>query len=471
MKFISTTIDKAKSLWQYFTVGVWREPHNSLKVRFVKTINLSVRAFTNRNLQSQAMALTYTTVLAVVPALALLVAIARGFGLQELIMDELYQFFPSQHKAIQTSMTFVDHYLTQSTQGIFVGVGIIVLLWTLISLLSTIDTTFNRIWGIKQTRSMFQQFIDYIALCLIVPLLMMCSAGVTIFISTAVQSTLDLPFLTPFVNWCLEGVPLLLAWLAFTFSYFLIPNTKVKFKYAAISGACAAIGFAILQALFVNGQIYVSKYNAIYGSFAFLPLLLIWLQLSWLLLLSGCVLTSSMQNVMAYDFHGDISDVSPRYMRLIAVAVMTIIVHRFIKKEKPLTRSELSSLYNLPSSIVADIVEKLHNTGMLYYVELNNHESGLTPAMEVDSLTVADLLMHIDTTGDEGFIPYFHAIFSPMIEELHKAHVDIGVDSIGHLLVRNLSVPEPATVRSIIENPNISAFTSGVKDLRNACIH
>ncbi|MDE6559154.1 MAG: YihY/virulence factor BrkB family protein, partial [Muribaculaceae bacterium] len=288
-------IARIKALYNFCTVGVWKTTRDTLSVRIVKTLNLSVRSFFDRDLQMKSASLTYSSVLALVPALALMLAIGRGFGLQDLISNSLYSYFPSQHKALETSMTFVDSYLKEANNGIFVGVGIIILLWTVVSLLSTVEEAFNNVWDIKKDRTIYQKITDYIAICLLVPILMICSSGVSIFMSTIVQNNVHLAFLSPLVNISLELAPLFLVWIAFTLSYYLIPNTKVQIKYAAVAGAICAVAFQIIQLMFVNGQIYVSKYNAIYGSFAFLPLLLIWMQLSWLVLLFGCVLTYSLQ--------------------------------------------------------------------------------------------------------------------------------------------------------------------------------
>ncbi len=179
-------------------------------MKFVKVLNLSLRSFFDGDLQIRSMALTYSTVLSIVPAFALLVAIGRGFGLQDSLQSSLYSLFPSQHKMISTALSFVDSYLTEATQGLFVGVGIIVLLWTVISLLQSIEEAFNNIWAAKVSRTLFQKFADYLAICMVIPVLMICSSGVSIFMSTTVQDHLMLPFLTPFVNFALELDPLFL---------------------------------------------------------------------------------------------------------------------------------------------------------------------------------------------------------------------------------------------------------------------
>ena len=370
--FISKTVSKAKSAYGYFWSGVWKDPRKNVWTSIVKTLNLTVRSFTDTGLQNKSMSLTYSTVLALVPALALLFAISRGFGSQDMVQNELYVYFPAQQKAISTATSFVDSYLQQSSQGLFVGIGIVMLLWTLISLLSNIEDAFNSIWGIKKARSLPQKVTDYIAICLMVPVLMICSSGASIFMSTIVQDNLNLPFLTPVINNLLELAPLVMAWLAFTLSYFLIPNIKVSFKYAAISGAVCAIAFQILQLLFVNGQIYVTKYNAIYGSFAFLPLMLIWLQLSWLILLTGCVLTYSLQNVFAYNYMGDISDVSQSYRREVELVITALVFRRFRRGRTPYTLYDLSKHYDLPMKLVNHSVEALRKAGDRKSTRLNS---------------------------------------------------------------------------------------------------
>lgn len=358
--------------------------------------------------------------LALVPALALLFAISRGFGFQDMVQNELYVYFPAQQKAISTATSFVDSYLQQSSQGLFVGIGIVMLLWTLISLLSNIEDAFNSIWGIKKARSLPQKVTDYIAICLMVPVLMICSSGASIFMSTIVQDNLNLPFLTPVINNLLELAPLVMAWLAFTLSYFLIPNIKVSFKYAAIAGAVCAIAFQILQLLFVNGQIYVTKYNAIYGSFAFLPLMLIWLQLSWLILLTGCVLTYSLQNVFAYNYMGDISDVSQSYRREVELVITALVFRRFRRGRTPYTLYDLSKHYDLPMKLVNHSVEALRKAGIIYIVSEDKERVGIAPAVEIGRLSVGELMRRLDAEGNSDFIPGFSEMYAPLLGRFRK---------------------------------------------------
>ena len=196
--------DKIYRLREYFLHGVWKEPRNTMKVKIFKTANLSVSAFMSRDLRAKAMALTYSTILAIVPALALFFAIARGFGFQNFLQDELHAKFPEQQEMLDEGMTYIDSYLNQASQGIFVGIGLVMLLWTVISVLSNVEKVFNSIWEIKRGRSMYQKVTDYIAICLLVPVLAVCSTGISIFMTTMVQGDTPLAVLSPVVTPYLE---------------------------------------------------------------------------------------------------------------------------------------------------------------------------------------------------------------------------------------------------------------------------
>lgn len=249
---------------------------------------------------------------------------------------------------------------------------------------------------------------------------MILSSGISIFMSTTIQSNLPYQFLSPMVNVFLEILPLVLCWAAFTLCFWLIPNTRVQFKYAAISGIICSIAFDILQLLFLNGQIYVSKYNAIYGSIAFLPLLLIWLQLSWLLLLSGCGLTYAMQNIFSYNFFGSMSSISLAYYRKVLLVVTAVIYRRFHKGLPAPTRNSLSLEYGLPIRMVSSITEWLQKSGLIQKNDNagGKEDPGLLPITDTDKITIKDVLEMTDGTGKKGFIPKFSTTYREVLDEI-----------------------------------------------------
>ncbi|MDE6291176.1 MAG: YihY/virulence factor BrkB family protein [Muribaculaceae bacterium] len=439
--WLDRLIEKGERLYEYCVSGVWSDPRKTMKVRLIKTINLTVQAFLNRDLQIKSMAITYQTVFAMVPALALLLAISKGFGFQEIVEKELYTYFPSQSKALSTALGFVDSYLAEASSGILVGVGIIVLLWTLISLLSNIEDAFNNIWDIKTGRNTIQKIKDYIAIFLLIPVLMILSSGISIFMSSTVLAAVPFAFMTPMVNAFMELIPLVLTWGAFTLCFWLIPNTKVEFKFAAISGAFCAVAFDVLQLLFLNGQIYVSKYNAIYGSFAFLPLMLIWLQLSWLLLLSGCGLTYSMQNVFSYNFFGNLTNVAESYFRKVLLVVTAVVYRRFHIGLSAPTRNTLSMTYGLPIRMVSSIADRLQRAGLIQKNESRDgkDDPGLIPTTDTDRVMVKDVVARVESAGMKDFIPEFNTTYRQALDELNEISEKM-YEAAGDKLIRDLDI-------------------------------
>lgn len=439
--YFDRIIEKIEKQIQYVSSGVWSDPRKTMKVRLVKTINLTVQAFLNRDLQIKSMAITYQTVFAMVPALAMLLAISKGFGFQDMVEKELYTYFPSQSKALATALSFVDSYLAEASSGILVGVGLVVLLWTLISLLSNIEDAFNNIWDIKSGRTTIQKIKDYIAIFLLIPVLMILSSGISIFMSSTVLAVVPFAFMTPLVNTFMELIPVVLTWGAFTLCFWLIPNTKVEFKYAAIAGAFSAVAFEILQLLFLNGQIYVSKYNAIYGSFAFLPLMLIWLQLSWLLLLSGCGLTYSMQNVFSYNFFGNLTSISESYYREVLLVVTAVVYRRFHNGMSAPTRNGLSMTYGLPIRLVSSIADKLQRAGLIQLNESRDgkDDPGLIPTTDTDKILVKDVVARVESAGMKDFIPEFNTTYKQALKELDDISYRM-YEAAGDMLIRDLDI-------------------------------
>ena len=412
--FWQSAIDRIVRWWQYSSVGVWSDTRDRPMVNLTKTLNLSVRSFLNVDLQSQAAAMTYRTLLAIVPALALIFAIGRGLGFQNIIESELFTFFPAQQEVLTKAMKFVDNYLSQASQGVFVGVGVVFLLWTLISLLSNIESSFNRIWGVQNGRSLGRKIFDYTAIILILPIIMICSGGISIFMSSTLQDMIHFEFISRGVEILMSILPYLLTWLFFTAMYMLIPNAKVKFKYALISGLISAIGFNILQWLFITGQVYVTKYNAIYGSFAFIPLLLIWLQLVWLICLAGCVLCYSSQNFFQFNFTHDISEISNDYRSKVTTIMMAIIARRFADRKPAMTVYDFASDYGMPSRLVSDLIEDLLEARLVVAVVSDRKEPAYQPALDITQMTIGEMTEMVNGKGSADFIkslvPYVHQL-------------------------------------------------------------
>lgn len=410
---------RLEHFWRYCSNDVWNDPRRSLKISIIKTLNLTARSFMSTDLQSKACSLTYQTLLAIVPALALVCAIARGFGFQDNIESTLIGQFPSQAIALKAAFSFVDSYLKQASGGIFVGVGIVFLLWTLISLLRSVEDTFNTIWLVPKGRSIWRMTTDYLAIFLILPILLICGSGLTLFMSTSLSRLLPYGFLQPAIEALFDILSVLLSCLFFAGTYMLVPNTKVQFRSAIVPGILVGISCQILQWLFISGQMYVAKYNAIYGSFSFLPLFLIWIQLVWLFTLTGAVLCFSIQNIGEYNYGDNINRISDTYRFETTLAIYTIIAQRFHKGLQALSLTELSQQYQLPINLVSPIVNRLKQAALVNYIETPDTEHNyhpVQPSCDISSITVGEVIGRLATLGDSNFLPHFDKKYQAIIE-------------------------------------------------------
>ncbi len=419
-------VNRGIAFWNYCSAGVWDDTRKKFSVDLIKTLNITIKSFLNTDIQTQACAMTYRTLLAIVPALALLFAIGRGFGLQNFLQDELLKMFPSQSVIITRSLTFVDSYLNQASEGLFVGVGIVFLLYTIINLVSSVEACFDLIWNV-QSRSFWRKITDYTAMILILPVLMICGGGLTMFLSSSLQSFFHVSFMTPILSAMFEFGSFLFSCLFFTAAFMMVPNTKVKFKNAFMSGIFTGIGFQILQWLFVSGQLYVAKYNAIYGSFSFLPLLLLWLQLVWVICLSGCLICYASQNIFQFTFSDQINHISPDYREKLTIAVASVVVQRFVNREKPYTVVDIVQRYGLPSRLVSDITNHLCDAKILTRVVINQEHQiyGFQPAVEPAIITVSYLRIQLNKLGNRNFIPNFDRNFPGVISTVDKINQEI----------------------------------------------
>lgn len=424
---ITSARDSGKRLWHYCSEGVWSDTRDLFVVKVVKTLNLSVKSFLDTGLQSQACAMTYRTLLAIVPALAMLFAIGKGFGIQAYLQEQLYTALPGQEAVVCKIMGVIDSYLGYTGKGIFVGIGVVFLLWTLISLLSNVEGAFNRIWGIRQGRSFWRKMMDYTATLLILPILMICSSGLALLVSNTLQQVFDYEFATPLASVLIGCASWVLTWLFFAAAYMLIPNTKVRFGNALLAGVIAGTGFRFLQWLFLTGQVYVTHYNAIYGSFAFLPLLLIWLQLSWVVTLSGAIICYTSQSIYHFSYKEDIQHISWGYYQKIAVATIAVIANRFERGATPPTAEELSRVYNIPPRLVSDAIDDMTHVGIVSRVVLDarNMTIGYQPARRPEELTVGYVLEQLRNNGHSDFVSGFAEDYGGVNDALDRINAAI----------------------------------------------
>ncbi len=419
---------------RFVTYDIWRITENEVSglkefyINTIKTIILAIRGFKNENLQTKASALTYSTLLSIVPFLAVLLGIAKGFGFQNIIRDELFDYFPGHEAELTKVFDFVESYLAQAQGGVIIGISLIILFYTVISLIASIEDTFNDIWQIQKSRPWHRKVSDYLAVFLILPLLMISSSGLSIFLSTLQNSFLSqYLFFTPVVELILNIAPYIITILAFTALYMALPNTKVKFVNGLMAGFIAGCAFQFFQFLYISGQIWVSRYNAIYGSFAALPLLLLWLQLSWLICLFGAEISYASQNVKKFSFERDSKNISRRYKDFLTLLIASLIIKRFVNGEKPYTADEISDANRIPIRITTQILYLLSELNII--IEVNYGDDirvvHYQPAIDVNKISVSYLMKKMDEHGSENFKIDTSQLFSKEWKTLLKTREDM----------------------------------------------
>ena len=378
-----------------------QSPIRRIIYEVVKVVSLAIRFFTTKRVLIEAAALTYSTLLAIVPILAVVFAIARGFGFNKYIELWFRDAFVSQPQAAEVIIGWVNSYLVHTKSGIFLGVGLVFMLYTVLMLVSNIEQTFNKIWQVKKPRSIFRTFTDYLAMFFLFPILIVVSSGLSIFIATMASSLPDFLLLGSAVRFLLKLSPYVLMSGLFIALYVFMPNTHVRVKNAILPGILAGIAMQWLQFFYIHSQIWVTAYNAIYGSFAALPLFMLWVQISWTICLFGAELTYTSQNLEYFDYDTQTSDISHRYRMMLSALIMGHVCRRFAEGARPLTAGELRERTGIPIRIVNDLVYQLIDANLL--VELTNDEKGESsrymPAESLENLSVGTMIDRLEAQG------------------------------------------------------------------------
>jgi membrane protein len=401
----------AADLWIFVSRDIWRVPKHEVKglrnkfLNLVRTLILATKGFIADKLTTRASALTYTTMLAVVPVIAIIIGIARGFGFQKMIEIQLTKMLPGQTDVLNMLFKFVQSFLEVSTSGIIVGIGIVFLIIAVWSILQSIDIAINDIFQIKAARSVSRMLTDYMATMFLLPILLILSSGFSVFLNTAIVKNEILSLLSPVVNVLMTFIPFILSWLGFSLLYILIPNTKVKFSNAVLAGFIAGSFFQGFQYLYIGGQLWVSRYNAIYGSFAAIPLFLLWLQLSWTIVLLGAEIAYAAQNVENYYFEKETKNVSHRYRYFISVLIMNILCKRFEKGEGPMTTCEISSQCQIPTRLMSRTLSRLLEIQLISETYSINDKDmpAYQPAIDINKLTIGYFFEKMFEHGSEDF--------------------------------------------------------------------
>ena len=268
-----------------------------LAYRVYKTLVLTIRFFTAKRVMAKASALTYSTLLAIVPILAVVFAVARGFGYNKYIEVWFRDLLSSQPQASDVIIGWVNSYLVHTKSGLFLGIGLVFMLYTVLMLVNNIEETFNEIWQVRNSRSLYRSFTNYLAAFFLFPIFIVVTTGCSMVLTTLISSMPDVLMLGSALRHLLGFLPYVLLSVLFIGLYVSMPNTNVDWRCAVVPGIIAGVGIQWLQLFYVHSQLWVTGYNAIYGSFAALPLFMLWVQISWTICLFGAEMTYTNQHL------------------------------------------------------------------------------------------------------------------------------------------------------------------------------
>lgn len=373
-------------------------------VRLVRLVLLSIRGFRGDNCSLRASALTFYTLLSIVPVVAMLFGIAKGFGFEARLEAQILENFQAQETVVLRIIEFARRLLENTRGGMIAGIGVALLFWSVMKVLGDIETSFNHIWKVEHSRSFARKFSDYFSVMLVSPVLVLISGSLTIFITHRIIQITEkmVPgFVSPVIFIGLKYFPYCLIWALLTFIYIIMPNTKVRLSSAAAGGILAGTAYQAAQLGYVWFQIALSKFNAIYGSFAALPLFLIWLQLSWLIVLAGAEIAYAHQTLDLFEFDPECRKENGRSAKLTALSVACMVIRNFAAPAPPVTENQIAGAVSAPRTLVRKAIEDLAACGILCAVlQDGNDEPAWQPARDTGALTITEVLFALDGKDD-----------------------------------------------------------------------
>jgi membrane protein len=374
-------------------------------LRQLQMVVLVIRDFYNNRSLLRASALTYYTILSLVPLLALTFALLKAFGvqnqLQPLILDKLNV---GDGQIAEAIVGYINN--TQVAQ--MGAVGLVFLLVAVISLLTNIEAAFNDIWGVNTLRPLLRRFSDYLSVILVGPVLLISAISMTssLISHSFTQSLLEMQMIGSLIVFVLKITPFIFMWLAFTLLYVFMSNIKVQWQAALIGGVVGGTLWQIAQLGYVHFQVGVARYNAIYGTMAALPIFMVWVYLSWVIVLFGLGVCYAKQNLRtgARDLRNN--EVNRRSFEQVALALLVTLADRFHRGDPAINHDKLARLLYVPPRLCRAILTQLEQLGLV--TEISGHAGWPSYQLgrDADNLSVSGIYSMLRSVGED--VMYLH---------------------------------------------------------------
>lgn len=370
----SNKLSLPQRVWRFISEGIWDIDLGSLSrvrrlgINFVRIIYLVFKGFQKDECPLHAASLTYSSLMAIVPILALALAVLRGLGAGEWAEERLIQSVAAMPDQFRDFVINLFTYVRNTNFATLGGIGLVLLLWTVVQVLSCVEMSFNRVWGVSVPRRLIRKFSDYLSIVMVVPILMVAA---TTFNATLSNPTiihwLEMRFGVAHLVYMrlLSVLPLLVTWVAFIFLYKLMPNTRVQTVPAVVSGLLGGSLWIIWQWTYISLQVGISRYNAIYGTLASVPIFLFWLYISWWIVLLGAEIGFALQNVATYKMEQKAHGASPQSRIMLALSVIAHAAQSMMISVPHFEINAYARIHRVPVRLINEVVDELVCAGLL----------------------------------------------------------------------------------------------------------
>ncbi len=424
--------------FNFIKIDIWRIRLKGLPstkaffLRQLRIILLAIRKFGEDKCLLRASALTFYSLLSIGPVAALALGIAKGFGFETLLEKWLFDKFPGQEEVLLKIIDYAGRLIENTQGGMIAGFGVAVLFWSVLKVLGHIESSFNDIWGIRKSRAFKRKISNYLSFMLITPILVIMSSSLPVFITTQIAVITEkvglIKMFSPLIFSGLKFLPYFLLWALFTFIYILMPNTKVNFRSGLLAGVVAGTIYQLAQVGYIYLQVAIARNNPVYASLVALPLLLIWLQASWAIILIGAEVSFAHQNVDMYEFEPDYLKISPHFKKLLSLQIAHLLISNFSKGDKPLNAAQISHTLEIPVRVVRRILDELVDCKIVSDMKTDEYaEFTYQPALDINLLTIKYIIDALDQRG-VSHIPGAH---TEELEALSGTLKELG-DAIEH---------------------------------------
>ena len=404
----------------FFKTGIWEiqlkdlSPIEAFSVKYLRIILLASRGFVRDNCQKTASVLTYYSLLNLVPVVAVAFAMAKGFGLETFIEKQILQMAEKanwQADITTQLISFSHNLLEQAKGGLIAGVGIVLLFWTVISIMGKIEESLNEIWEIKKPRTLIRKFSDYITMMVLGPVLLIISSSATILVASQVKVIVNkiavLGVFSKVIFLLLNLLPYASIWVLFTMLYLIMPNAKIPIRSAILGGVAAGTIAQVVQWIYIRFQIGVASYGAIYGSFAALPLFLGMLQMSWMIVLFGAEIANANEHYETFGFHPDYSRMSVSSKKILMLRIFHLLTKKFSLGEKPWSADQIAHALAIPVRLVRQFLHELSDVGLVVEtVKGIKGDVAFQPARTIENITVKFVLDEYEKYGSTKIPDY-----------------------------------------------------------------